>query len=40
MTVGDPYITEPWIDSDSALLLAEQEGGAIFRAANLHTPSI
>jgi hypothetical protein len=33
-SVGDAYITKPWIDSDSALALCENRGGSAFRIAN------
>ncbi len=33
-TLGDAFVTLPWIDSDSALTLAEERGGAAFQAAN------
>jgi hypothetical protein len=32
--VGSAIFTEPWIDSDSALALAEQQGGQSFRINN------
>ncbi len=33
-TTGDAFVTLPWIDSDSALTLAEERGGATFRTVH------
>jgi hypothetical protein len=34
--IGARWITRPWIDSDSALALSEDRGGATFRILNPH----
>jgi len=34
MSIGSTFITGKWINSDSAMMLAEHQGGAEFRSAN------